>query len=190
MLPLPTSTRFAETGLASSSGRLFRVQAFREYEHRVARCRHTRWHCNGRSRLRNRQNACPFNLSRARAGCVHGSNSAAGIGLGHVQVQVVGCERTVLLGEVPHRARMRFSVTSRRPGGVGQPPRQAAGHYGECLNWANALEQPPARLRGGLRGGSQVSAWSLVSRKGALCPTSGLQNALFRETPHSECVFP
>ena len=28
MLPLPTSTRFAETGLASSSGRLFRVQHF------------------------------------------------------------------------------------------------------------------------------------------------------------------
>ena len=190
MLPLPTSTRFAETGLASSSGRLFRVQAFREYEHRVARCRHTRWHCNGRPRLRNRQNACPFNLSRARAGCVHGSNSAAEIGLGHVQVQVVGCERTVLLGEVPHRARMRFSVTSRRPGGVGQPPRQAAGHYGECLNWANALEQPPARLRGGLREGSQISAWSLVSRKGALCPTGGIQNALFRETSHSECVFP
>ena len=127
MLPLPTSTRFAETGLASSSGRLFRVQAFREYEHRVARCRHTRWHCGGRSRLRNRQDACPFNLSRARAGCVHGSNSAAGVGLGHVQAQVVGCERTVLLGEVSHRARMRFSVTSRRPGGVGQPPRQAAG---------------------------------------------------------------
>ena len=77
---------------------------------------------------------------------------------------------------------MRFSVTSRRPEGVEQPPRQAAGHYGECLNWANALEQPPARLRGGLREGSQISAWSLASRKGALCPTSGLQNALFRES--------
>ena len=31
----------------------------------------------------------------------------------------------------------------------GNPPRQPAGHYGECLNWANALEQPPASLRGG-----------------------------------------
>ena len=82
----------------------------------------------------------------------------------------------------------------------GNPPRQAAGHYGECLNWANALEQPPARLRGGLRGGSQVSVRSLASRKGALCPTGGLQNALFRETPtqsalfrevaHPECAFP
>ena len=95
---------------------------------------------------------------------------------------------------------MRFSVTSRRPGGVGQPPRQAAGHYRECLNWANALEQPPARLRGGLREGSQVSAWSLVSRKGALCATARMQsasfgeahtqNALFREALHPECAFP
>ena len=32
-----------------------------------------------------------------------------------------------------------------------QTPRQPAGHYGKWPNWANALEQPPARLRGGLR---------------------------------------
>ena len=64
---------------------------------------------------------------------------------------------------------MRFSVTSRRPGGVGQPPRQAAGHYGEWLNWANALEQPPARLRGGLCQGPRISVRSLASRKSALC---------------------
>ena|GEM_PF-4806996 len=73
--------------------------------------------------------------------------------------------------------RMRLSVRTRAqnalfrhvaaPGRCGATPRQAAGHYGECLNWANALEQPPARLRGGLRGGSQISAWSLVSRKSA-----------------------
>ena len=31
----------------------------------------------------------------------------------------------------------------------GQTARQPAGHYGKLLNWANALEQPPARLRGG-----------------------------------------
>ena len=30
-----------------------------------------------------------------------------------------------------------------------QTARQPAGHYGKWLNWANALEQPPARLRGG-----------------------------------------
>ena len=95
---------------------------------------------------------------------------------------------------------MRFSVRpstqnalfrhAAAPGRCGATPRQAAGHYGKWLNWANALEQPPARLRGGLRGDSQVSAWSLVSRKGALCPTGGIQNALFREAAHLECAFP
>jgi len=115
-------------------------------------------------------------------------------------------------GEGIRRHRMRFSVTSRHPGSVEQPParlrgtmgngstgqmrssnpppgcgalwgmaqlgkcaratpRQAAGHYGEWLNWANALEQPPASLRGGLREGPQISVWSLASRKGALCDT-------------------
>ena len=52
---------------------------------------------------------------------------------------------------VPRSRGLRLSVTSRRPGGVGQPPRQAAGHYGKRPNWANALVQPPASLRGGLR---------------------------------------
>ena len=70
---------------------------------------------------------------------------------------------------IPRSRRLRLSVTSRRPGGVVQPPRQAAGHYGECLNWANALEQPPARLRGGLRECPQISVRSLTSRKSALC---------------------
>ena len=55
------------------------------------------------------------------------------------------------------------------PGRCGATTRQAAGHYGECLNWANALEQPPASLRGGLRQGPQISVRSLASRKGALC---------------------
>ena len=43
------------------------------------------------------------------------------------------------------------------PGRYGATPRQAAGHYGKCLNWANALEQPPASLRGGLCQGPQIS---------------------------------
>ena len=76
------------------------------------------------------------------------------------------------------------------PGRCGATPRQAAGHYGECLNWANALEQPPASLRGGLREGPQISVRSPASRKGALCPTGGLQNALFRHDATAECVFP
>ena len=76
------------------------------------------------------------------------------------------------------------------PGRCGATPRQAAGHYGECLHWANALAQPPASLRGGLRQGPQISVRSLASRKGALCPTGGLQNALFRHDATAECVFP
>ena len=76
------------------------------------------------------------------------------------------------------------------PGRCGATPRQPAGHYGEWLNWANALEQPPARLRGGLREGPQISVRSLASRKGALCPTGGVQNALFRHDATAECVFP
>ena len=76
------------------------------------------------------------------------------------------------------------------PGRCGATTRQTAGHYGEWLNWANALEQPPASLRGGLREGPQISVRSLTSRKGALCPTGGLQNALFRHDATAECAFP
>ena len=53
-------------------------------------------------------------------------------------------------------------------GAWGTTPRQPAGHYGKWPNWANALEQPPARLRGGLRQGPQASAWSLTARKGTV----------------------
>ena len=42
--------------------------------------------------------------------------------------------------------RRRAARTNPRRGAT---PRQPAGHYGEWPNWANALEQPPARLRGG-----------------------------------------
>ena len=54
---------------------------------------------------------------------------------------------------------MRFSVTPAIQNALfrdvaarearGATPRQTAGHYEKWLNWANALEQPPARLRGG-----------------------------------------
>ena len=87
--------------------------------------------------------------------------------------------------------RMRLSMRTRAqnalfrhvaaPGRCGATTRQAAGHYGKWLNWTNALEKPPARLRGGLRQGPQISVWSLSSRKDALCPTCGLQTAPFRE---------
>ena len=92
----------------------------------------------------------------------------------------------------------------------GDPPRQAAGHYGECLNWADALEQPPARLRGGLRGGPQISAWRRTSRKGAfwgshphgkthfgcvpsrktaLCASDLTERRSVCGCPHTECAF-
>ena len=97
------------------------------------------------------------------------------------------------------------------PGRCGATARQAAGHYGKWSNWANALEQPPARLRGGLCQGPQVSVRSLTSRKDALwgCHSHGkahpaarrlgkvrlsvresVQTALFRETSLVECAFP
>ena len=79
------------------------------------------------------------------------------------------------------------------------PPRQPAGHYGKWLNWANALEQPPASLRGGLRQGPQISVRSLASRKGAVCVAARTQNApfgevrgqsaLFHHVPSPECAF-
>ena len=92
-----------------------------------------------------------------------------------------------------------------RPGGAGPTARQAAGYPGKWTNWANALEQPPARLRGGLRQGPKTSLWSLTSRKsafwdvalterrtltpgasrkrrGGVCPASGLRNTLFHKT--------
>ena len=63
---------------------------------------------------------------------------------------------------------MRFSVTSPTQNALFRhvaareawdtTPRQPAGHYGKWPNWANVLEQPPARLRGGCAGDPQASA--------------------------------
>ena len=73
---------------------------------------------------------------------------------------------------------MRFSVTPAIQNALfryaaarearGATPRQPAGHYEKWLNWANALEQPPARLRGGCAGDPQTSAWGLTARKSAV----------------------
>ena len=100
---------------------------------------------------------------------------------------------------IPRQAKLRLSVRRRgqnalfhhvaAPGRCGATPRQAAGHYGECLNWANVLEQPPAKLRGGLRGGPQISAWRLASRKGAVCVAARTQSALFGETRRQNAPF-
>ena len=68
--------------------------------------------------------------------------------------------------------------------------RQNAGHYGKWPNWANASEQPPARMRGGVAPGPRTSAWGLTSRKGAFCATARAQNALLREVLGADCTFP
>ena len=96
------------------------------------------------------------------------------------------------------------------PGRCGATTRQAAGHYGEWPNWANALEQPPASLRGGLRGGPPISVRSLASRKAALwgcrphgevhsvrrtsrktafCAPDLTERCSVRGCPHTECAF-
>ena len=53
-------------------------------------------------------------------------------------------------------------------GGRGATPRQPAGHYGEWPNWANVLEQPPARLRGGCAGARRPRPAGPTARKGAV----------------------
>ena len=64
--------------------------------------------------------------------------------------------------------RLRFSVTL-PPGRRGtQPPRQPAGHYEKWPNWANALEQPPARLRGGCARVRRPRPASPTARKDAV----------------------
>ena len=50
----------------------------------------------------------------------------------------------------------------------GATPRQPAGHYGEWPNWANVLEQPPARLRGGCAGARRPRPAGPASRKSAV----------------------
>ena len=94
---------------------------------------------------------------------------------------------------------MRFSVTPAIQNALfrdvaarearGATPRQTAGHYEKWLNWANALEQPPASLRGGLCQDPQASAWGPASRKGALCTSDLTERRSVRGCPHTECAF-
>ena len=70
----------------------------------------------------------------------------------------------------------------------GQTARQPAGHYGKLLNWANALEQPPARLRGGLRQGSQASVWGPAARKGAVWAEGLVDGAPWARPRHHEAA--
>ena len=81
--------------------------------------------------------------------------AACGLTKGRLPARRLTKRRSLRL---PRRADCAFP-SRRRSGGVGRnPPRQPAGHYGEWPNWANALEQPPARLAGGCAGDPQASA--------------------------------
>ena len=73
------------------------------------------------------------------------------------------------------------------PGMCETTARQAAGHYGKWPNWANALEQPPASLRGGLCQGPQISVWSLDSWKSASCIRTDNQSPPI--TPHVHKIY-
>ena len=80
------------------------------------------------------------------------------------------------------RRRMRFSVTS-PPGRRGtQTPRQPAGHYGKWPNWANVLEQPPARLAGGCARVRRPRPAGPASRKSAVW-AEGLAESAPRARP-------
>ena len=68
----------------------------------------------------------------------------------------------------PTSRRMHFSVTSRRPGGVEQPPARLRGTMENGPTGQMRSSNPPARLRGGLRQDPQISVWSLTSRKDAV----------------------
>ena len=120
-----------------------------------------------------------------RASCdVAGGGGRATVAMPDLRGTVPGLRRRAArpcggaqLGSTPHgkaqsaaptSRRLRLSVTSppRRRGA--RPPRQPAGHYGKWPNWANVLEQPPARLRGGLRRDPHASAWGPGARKDAV----------------------
>ena len=109
---------------------------------------------------------------------------------------------------------MRFPVTSRgqnalfrhvaAPGRCGATPRQAAGHYGECLNWANALEQPPRQAAGWVaRGFANLGlefgltekrilkpSGPATSPKTALCSQCPTKNRSLVGPRLAECAFP
>ena len=101
---------------------------------------------------------------------------------------------------IPRSRRMRFSVTSRRPGGVGQPPARLRGTMENGSTGQMRSRNPPpacgaacARVRKSRFGvwphGKAHSAQPVGSRM-RFSVTTRPQNALFREGPCTECAFP
>ena len=100
----------------------------------------------------------------------------------------------------PAGSRMRLSVTSRRPGGVGQPPARLWGTMENASTGQMRSSNPPpgcgvgcARVRRSRFGvwphGKAHSAQPVGSRM-RFSVTTRPQNALFREGAGAECAFP
>ena len=101
---------------------------------------------------------------------------------------------------IPRSRRMRFSVTSRRPGGVGQPPARLRGTMENGSTGQMRSSNPPPGCGAGCAGvrrsrfgvwphGKAHSAQPVGSRM-RFSVTTRPQNALFREGPCTECAFP
>ena len=123
---------------------------------------------------------------RRHAALAHGGGGARGTAPGPRAASRRGASRpdasrkgAVCGPHVAQNALFRY-ITAREAWGA--TARQPAGHYGKWPNWANVLEQPPARLAGGLRQGPQASAWGPAPHGKAqsgqraslmACPASG-----------------
>ena len=179
MLPLPTSTRFAETGLASSSGRLFRVQHFASTSiasHVVV------------TRVGIVMDVRDFAIAKtlARSIC-------------RELVQVALMVATQLQGSASGTFRFRWSAASARFSLVRYrtvPECAFPSRRGAREVWGN----PPPGCGAGCAGvrRSRFGVWShgkVHSAQPVGCrmrfsvrpPT---QSALFREAAHPECAFP
>ena len=101
---------------------------------------------------------------------------------------------------IPRSRRMRFSVTSRHPGGVGQPPASLRGTMENAsTGQMRTSNHPPACGAGCARvRRSRFGAWPHGKAHSArpagsrmrFSVTTRPQTALFREGPCTECAFP
>ena len=76
------------------------------------------------------------------------------------------------------------------PGKCGATPPPACGALWRMAQLGKCARATPRQPAGRLARGSANLGLSLTSRKSALCPTGGVQNALFRDPNLPECAFP
>ena len=74
----------------------------------------------------------------------------------HASRKGAPCDPQIAHPVTPDRAHCAFASRYRPQEVVGPTPRQTAGYREKWSNWANALEEPPARLRGGPHQGPQT----------------------------------